>query len=73
MGSLQGALRAEGASEKPVHLCPNCAACVVAATWSECVSEICVRKVWSCEACGCEFEMSAYFSVNRRKTEAIIA
>jgi ribosomal protein L37AE/L43A len=45
------------------HLCPNCAAYVVAATWSEHVSERCIRNVWFCEACGYEFETSAYFSV----------
>ena len=61
MDHLQAALRTQSA--KPLHVCPNCSAYVVAAIWSERVSERCVRNVWSCEACGCEFETSAYFSV----------
>ena len=52
--------------QKSVHLCPNCAAYIIPATWSERVSERCVRNVWSCEACGFEFETSAYFPVERK-------
>ena len=46
---------------KPLHLCPNCGAYIIAATWAERVSERCVRNVWSCEGCGYEFETSAYY------------
>jgi ribosomal protein L37AE/L43A len=60
MDGLQGALRAQVA--KPLHLCPNCSAYVVAATWAERVSERRVRNIWCCEVCRCEFETSAYFS-----------
>ena len=53
----------DGAGGTPIHLCPNCAAYIIAATWSERVSDRCVRNLWSCEACGCEFETSAYIPV----------
>ena len=61
MGHLQRASGVDDASVSPLHLCPNCAAYIIAATWSERVSERCVRNVWSCESCGFEFETSAYF------------
>jgi ribosomal protein L37AE/L43A len=65
MDSVQSASGTKGASIEPMRICPNCGAYVIAATWSERVSERCVRNVWSCEACGCEFETSAYFSVQQ--------
>jgi ribosomal protein L37AE/L43A len=61
MGNLQRASGVDDAGATPLHLCPNCAAYIIAATWSERVSERCVRNVWSCESCGFEFETSAYF------------
>jgi len=63
MDILDRAPRVGGASVKPLHLCPNCASYVIAAIWSERVSDRCVRNLWSCEACGCEFETSAYIPV----------
>jgi ribosomal protein L37AE/L43A len=54
-----------GVRGKPLQLCPNCAAYIIAATWSERVSERCVRNVWCCESCGFEFETSAYFPAQR--------
>ena len=63
MENLRRALDVDNASGKPLHLCPNCAAYIIAATWSERVNERCVRNVWSCESCGFEFETSAYLSV----------
>jgi ribosomal protein S27AE len=56
MDSPQATLVAHGVAGRLPHLCPNCAAYVVAATWSEHVSERCIRNIWLCEACG-------YFSV----------
>ncbi len=41
--------------------CAQCGAQIVAAVWSEHVNERCVRNVWSCEACGYEFETEAHF------------
>jgi hypothetical protein len=38
---------------------PRCARCgdtPIAALWSEHVTDRCVRHLWSCEACGYEFE-----------------
>jgi len=40
-----------------------CAACgdvLIAPEWSEHVSECYIRHLWSCEACGHEFEMAVY-------------
>jgi ribosomal protein L37AE/L43A len=64
MNDLHRAPGVEGAGQ-PLQSCPNCAAYIIAATWSEQVSERCVRDVWSCESCGFEFETSAYFPVQR--------
>ena len=63
MENLRRVLSVDNASGKPLHLGPNCAAYIIAATWSERVSERCVRNVWSCESCGFEFETSAYLSI----------
>ena len=60
MDSLQ-VFGVNGASGKPLHLCPNCSAYIIAATWSERVSERCIRNVWSCEACGFELEPPPIF------------
>jgi ribosomal protein L37AE/L43A len=40
--------------------CAQCGDALVAPEWSEHVSERCVRHVWSCEACGYEFETAIY-------------
>jgi hypothetical protein len=42
--------------------CAQCGDAIVAPEWSEHVSERCVRHVWSCEACGYEFETAVYLS-----------
>ena len=66
MDNLHRAPSVDGGARKPLHLCPNCAAYIVAATWSERISKRCVRNVWSCESCGFEFETSAYFPAERK-------
>ena len=71
MGSLQGASGAKGASLTPLHICPNCAAYVVAATWSERVSDRCVRNVWSCGCAAANLRRLPIFQSNRRQTEAV--
>jgi ribosomal protein L37AE/L43A len=63
MDGLQQLSSANAATGKPLHLCPNCSAYIIAAIWSGSVSERCVRNVWSCEACGFEFETAAYLPV----------
>ena len=40
--------------------CAQCGDALVAPEWSEHVSERCVRHLWSCEACGYEFEAAIY-------------
>jgi len=62
MASLQCAQGAYGSGGKPLHLCPNCGAYIFDATWSERVSEIRIRAVWSCDSCGCEYETSVYLA-----------
>ena len=62
MDSPQAVFGVNGANEKPLHLCPNCSAYIIAAAWSERVNDRCVRNVWSCEVCGFEFETAATFT-----------
>ena len=42
--------------------CALCGADMIAPQWSEHVSDHCVRNVWLCEGCGCEFEDTLYLS-----------
>jgi ribosomal protein L37AE/L43A len=41
--------------------CAQCGKTLVAPTWSEHVSECCIRHLWECEACGYKFETAVYF------------
>jgi ribosomal protein L37AE/L43A len=43
--------------------CAQCGVKIVAPEWSEHVSDRCVRHLWSCEACGYQFETSVFFPV----------
>jgi len=52
-----------------VNQCAQCGADLIAAEWSEHLSDCCVRNVWSCDACGYQFEDTVYLSV-REFTEA---
>jgi len=45
--------------------CAQCGSAIVALEWSEHRSERCVRNVWSCQACGYQFENTIYFSAPR--------
>jgi hypothetical protein len=36
--------------------CAQCGVEMIAPKWAEHVSDHCVRNVWSCEACGYQFE-----------------
>jgi ribosomal protein L37AE/L43A len=40
--------------------CAQCDAEIIAPEWSEHLSDYCVRNVWSCEACGYQFEDTVY-------------
>jgi ribosomal protein L37AE/L43A len=65
MKSVEHTYGTKGASRYPSQLCPNCGAYVIAAIWSEQVSERCVRNIWSCDVCECEFETSAYLTTKQ--------
>ena len=47
-----------------VSECAFCGADMIAPESSEHVSDHCVRNVWLCEACGCEFEDTLYLSAH---------
>jgi hypothetical protein len=57
MESLQRIFGINGAGGKPLHLCAQCGAAIIASSWSEHVNDRCVRNVWSCDACGYEKEL----------------
>lgn len=42
--------------------CAQCGAPIAAPDWTEHVNERRMRHLWSCEACGYEFETSIYFT-----------
>jgi hypothetical protein len=44
--------------------CAQCGDALIAPEWSEHVNERCIRHVWSCEACGYEFETAVYLRAN---------
>ena len=52
-----------------LNQCAQCGADLIAAAWSEHVTDSCVRNVWSCEACGYQFEDTVYLSA-REAAEA---
>jgi len=48
--------------QRAVSECAQCGANMIAPTWSEHLSNHCVRNVWSCETCGYQFEDTIYLS-----------
>ncbi len=46
----------------PVNQCRQCGAAIIAAEWSEHLSDRCIRNVWSCDACDYQFEDTVYLS-----------
>ena len=42
--------------------CAQCGAGLIAPQWSEHFPDYRIRNVWSCEACGYEFEDTVYWS-----------
>jgi ribosomal protein L37AE/L43A len=48
----------------PFNLCAQCGAELIAPIWAEHLDERHVRKLWSCEACGYQFETSVYFPLS---------
>jgi hypothetical protein len=45
-----------------VSECARCGADMIAPRWSEHLSDRCVRNVWSCAACGYQFEDLVHLS-----------
>jgi ribosomal protein L37AE/L43A len=45
-----------------VNECAQCGGDIIAPQWSECLSDYCIRNVWSCEACGYQFEDTVYLA-----------
>ena len=66
MSSVRCILGVNGASGKPLHLCPNCGAFVRDGTWIERFSEQSVRNVWICATCEGEFETPVALSGNEK-------
>ena len=50
-----------GTTGRPFYQCAQCGAPIIADKWSEYMSERQVRNVWSCDACGYQFETAACF------------
>ena len=46
--------------------CAQCGADIIAAEWSEHLSESCVRNAWSCDACGYQLEDTVCLSDEER-------
>jgi len=44
-----------------VHACAHCGADMIAPEWSAYLPDCCVRNVWSCAACGSQFEHTICF------------
>jgi ribosomal protein S27AE len=38
--------------------CPKCGERLIAAEWSDHVTERCIRSLWTCESCGYQFATS---------------
>jgi len=45
--------------------CAQCGDMLIAPTWSEHLTDRCIRHAWSCEACGYEFETTVYLSLEQ--------
>jgi ribosomal protein L37AE/L43A len=50
--------------------CAQCGAIIIAAEWSEYLTDQCVRNVWSCDDCGYHFENMVDF--NAAKAQQIL-
>jgi hypothetical protein len=48
------------------RLCAQCDELLIAPIWSEHVTDSSIRHLWSCEACGYEFETTVYLSLEQR-------
>lgn len=60
-GICFGSVPMSGFERPPANLCAECGAELIAPMWAEHLDERNVRNLWSCEACGYEFETSVHF------------
>jgi uncharacterized protein with PIN domain len=58
---LDRTFRATASPVRELTRCAQCGKDLVAPIWSEHESEQSVRHLWSCEACGYEFETAVRF------------
>ena len=54
-------MRSPSLEDLSLRKCAQCGEDIIAAEWSEHLDRDRVRNVWSCEACGYQFEDVAYF------------
>jgi hypothetical protein len=54
--------RKRSVNRASVNQCAQCGADIIAPQWSERLADHCIRNVWSCEACGYQFEDTVYLS-----------
>ena len=52
-------------TDTPVVKCAKCGERLFVPEWSEYVDEHNVRHLWKCEPCGCSFETTVCFAVQR--------
>jgi DNA-directed RNA polymerase subunit M/transcription elongation factor TFIIS len=49
-------------ANKVSNECAQCGEMLIAAVWSEHLSERCIRHLWNCDACGYAYETKIYFA-----------
>jgi ribosomal protein L37AE/L43A len=62
----------DNALRKPLP-CAQCGEQLIAARWSEHLTERCIRHVWECDVCGYQFETAVYVGADtaaERRREA---
>jgi len=59
-------------TEISVNACAHCGADMIAPEWSAHLAEHCVRNVWSCAACGYQFEGTVCFATQETTDAAPI-
>lgn len=52
---------------RPAAPCAQCGMTIPAPEWSELCDECRIRHLWSCEACGYEFETTVFYPMPNAK------
>ena len=47
--------------------CAQCGEELFAPEWSEHVNERCIRHLWTCDACGYQFETTVYLGLQKER------